>query len=160
MSMRMLIGLGLSALSASAMAQFCPPGTMYQKGVGWETCVPLPGYNTDLPAEPQEVWADRWGSIAVAAGVFGTSSGMKSKRQARKAALADCEAKGGVQCDASFTYLNQCAAVAWGSVSVTLANRIDTATAKADALKGCAAVPGNENCQIFHAECSLPERIR
>ena len=84
---------------------------------------------------------------------------MTSKRQAEKAALRDCRAKGGAGCEVSLSYHNQCAVVVAGigySVSQGAAS-VDEASAQG--LKTCNDA-GVASCTVYYSACSLPEQIQ
>ena len=87
-----------SSIAAAALALVpfvagaCPPGSILQKGNGWEGCI-------EQPRSSEPLWADRWGAIATdqLSGAFGSSSAETSKRNAEKYALSMCRKNGGKQ---------------------------------------------------------------
>lgn len=56
------------------------------------------------------------------------------------------------------TYRNQCAALAWGDNFYSVRRGLDKAMEKANALKICNEK--TKNCQIYHSDCSYPERVQ
>lgn len=158
-----------SALAAGLFllipAHACPPGTVAQKGTGWQGCAPNPGSTQpsartdDAPA----IWANRWGAIAVDMAANGTGvsavSGIASERQASKGALQACKRKGGTQCEVRLTYHDQCAAVVTGDkvFSVTSAASVEEATR--NGIDWCNR-QGDTNCHSHFSDCSLAERVR
>lgn len=85
----------------------------------------------------------RWGAIAIDfaptnAGI-GVSTAAGSKRQAKKEALADCQAKGGKDCRINLIYGNQCAVVIAGIKYARAQEGPTVEIAAAHALKMCEA---------------------
>ncbi|QNP40870.1 DUF4189 domain-containing protein [Lysobacter terrestris] len=111
--------LMLLAFAGAALAeQGCASG-FYPGGAqpGGQICVPIPGYGTtnNTGAEGSSVWANRWGAIAIGNGVAGVSEGLPSRGKAKRTALDDCKAGGGMDCKVIVAYVNQCVALATGS---------------------------------------------
>lgn len=115
---------------------------------------------TPIPTSPGPHWATRWGAIASdSSGEFGIATGLASERAARKAALAECAKRGGVRCNASFTFYNQCAAVA-SSESISFSQGAATEQEAKDlALRKCKDASAGR-CWIYYSGCSLPVRVR
>lgn len=143
----------------------CPPGTILQQGIGWQGCAPVPGTGPDTApsSTPREVWADRWGAIAVddtSNGVgFGSASGKKRKSQAEKAAIAACKSKGGTHCEVKLAYYSQCAALVWGDngFNINGASTIDRAAEIG--MEKCKQAK-DTNCEVYFSDCSYPERVQ
>lgn len=143
----------------------CPQGMYPQGGRDVVVCAPIPGYGSGESNEdsnpPPISWIDSWGAISidnsVKTGGIGTVVGMRSKRQAEKAALAECRASGGgAGCKINLSYSNQCGAVAWGNDYLTTARAETIALASQDAELSCSRK--TTDCKIFYADCSLPVR--
>jgi hypothetical protein len=163
--MRSLWMMFVLAAFPACSAIACPPGTAPQQGIGWQGCAPVPGTGLSTPSysAPREIWADRWGAIAVdesnvAAGI-GSASGMKRKGQAERAALKDCQNKGIARCKVKFTYYNQCAVVVWGDRSSTVNGAASIEKATQLGLEKCTQ-SGDSNCEAIFSKCSYPEQVR
>lgn len=117
------------------------------------SCRPA-SYQPQTPA-----WETRWGAFAFGSdGEVGVAAEKRSERSARRSAVADCKKRGGVECEAVFTYKNQCAAIATGKVKSTSQGAPTEDEAKALALQGCEE--GGSRCRIYYSGCSPPERVR
>ena len=105
-------------------------------------------------------WADRWGAIATdgPGGHLGTAVDMNSRDQAERTALADCRAKGGLQCKIETWYGNSCAAMVVGDRAHTSNNANSLNEAVQIGMKTCAK--GDTNCRVYYSACSLPKRIQ
>jgi hypothetical protein len=58
-------------------------------------------------------WQNTWGAIADSKnGMGGVTVGNASKREALEAAVMACESRRGIECKATFSYYNQCVAIA------------------------------------------------
>lgn len=152
----------LTPLDVSA----CPPGEWLQQGVGWQMCVPIPGAQTNAPAQnrSEPMWADRWGAIVVDTAPqgsvgFSTASGMKRKMQAERAAMKSCKEKGGTRCEIKILYYNQCAVLVWGDHSFNTSSAESEENARKAGLEKCENA-GEKNCEVLYSGCSIPERIR
>ena len=110
------------------------------------------------PPDPGPGWATRWGAIAVTDGAFGTSSGQRSKRAAKKLAMQECKAKGGSKCAVKMFFYNQCAALAWGDARYVAYRTSHLDEAETNAVEDCNRQTAN--CKIFYSSCSYAERIR
>jgi hypothetical protein len=108
--------------------------------------------------QPQAVWADRWGAIALdpAGKGQGTVTGYVSRSAAIDAAMEQCTAQGAPNCELRRAYKNACAAVAWNPHNLATAGAVTESSAKSDALKAC----GESSCQIVYSACSMAERVR
>ncbi|UAY73677.1 DUF4189 domain-containing protein [Pseudoxanthomonas sp. X-1] len=140
----------------------CPPGYFPQSGPGWQGCAPGPGVNAsgNAASRPGGYWQRTWGAVATSlnppAGV--TAKGFASKKEAIAAAVAACKQKGGGDCRSTFTYFNQCVAIAQGreqGVSMTsAAGSVERASELA--MSGCQKDNAGHTCQVVVAECSEP----
>jgi hypothetical protein len=144
----------------------CPPGMIPYSGNDLSSCGPIPpGYYGSNSTGPQPAtlppeWSSRWGAIATYAptGVLGVSNDALSKEAAERAALNDCQSKGGLNCKIEVAYDNECAAVVVGDQGyVVTSNPFQDAAIKA----GIGTCGGSENhCHAYYAACSRPVRIR
>ena len=117
----------------------------------------LPGLENAAP--PQERWADRWGAFSSASsGMWGGVQDKESKRQAEKAAIASCKAKGGKDCRVNIVYYNQCGAVASGGGHMGSARAPTEKEAVEDAIATCEEAGGSD-CQLYFMGCSYPVRV-
>jgi hypothetical protein len=146
----------------------CPPG-MHSSGAACDFDNAMIDSNNNPPSfqpqQKQEKWADTWGAIAIGnendgtgAGVMGAATNMNNERQASKAALDECKAKGGGKsCKLRIAYYNQCAVVTWGDTgnNVTSAATVDIATEMS--MANCSAK--HANCSVYYWGCSPAKRI-
>ncbi|WP_443304501.1 DUF4189 domain-containing protein [Variovorax sp. CCNWLW235] len=126
------------------------------------SCAPIPGAgNQQAPQPPSEQWERRWGAIATDApnGVIGVTIDKRSKREASRAAISDCQRQGGVTCQLEAAYDNQCAALVVGSRTYTTPNAATIEIATELGMKACRDA-GNQNCRVLYSACSLPVRTR
>jgi hypothetical protein len=121
-------------------------------------CNTPPQVQQQAAPQPQAVWADRWGAIALdpAGKGQGTVTGYASKSAAMDAAMKQCAAQGAPNCALRRAYKNACAAVAWNPHNLATAGASTEALAKSDAIKSC----GETSCQIVYSACSMAERIK
>lgn len=145
-----------------AEANICPPG-YYPIGGGtggWTGCAPMPGGNSESPPDPGPQWASRWGAIYIDGtnGVFGTAQNMSSRARAKKAALKDCNKRGGKSCIYFGGVANQCQAFAVGDTQASggVGARVEDATRQA--LAQCSSI--TVGCKITYSACSYPVRMR
>ena len=150
-------------LSSAAFAENgCPDGmTPFQNG-GDPTpkCYPIQGGQNTAPAQPRGRWQTRWGAIATdkVNGFFGAVTDYANKREAKKAAIAQCKANGGSACEFKLSYYNQCAVIAWGDSSYSIQSKETVNAASQLALPQCSE--STNNCKIVYADCSLPVWIQ
>jgi hypothetical protein len=154
----------------------CPQGQYPVGGQGVQGCAPIPGAGggggaTSTP-RPTGKWETRWGALAEGGGgdrrgvalVTGVAESRKTKREASKVALQQCENGGGLKCKVIATYYNQCIAVVdpkgesegvlTGKSVIYMAQTLEIATA--EALKGCSpTMPGA--CAVSYSACSMSE---
>lgn len=132
-------------------------------------CVPpdapgMPGYQGNAnqqqqAPQPQAVWADRWGAIAVDnnTGQAGTIEGQESESKANQIALAYCRQNGSKNCQIILSFHNQCAAVALGGGGAGHAGSPTQQAAEQIAITECGH---GDACKIVYSKCSYAERIR
>jgi hypothetical protein len=160
----LLLGSLISQNQAVAEGGTCPNGYYPINGGGVSGCAPIPGYNQQRqsrsPGLPAPRWEDRWGAIVTDAnkGVVGSATGKRSRSEAKRAAIADCESREGRNCTVQMVYENGCASLIVGD---------DIFHVTADATKEDAERVGIEscsgkttNCRAFFTACSPPVRIR
>ncbi|MGG6461349.1 DUF4189 domain-containing protein [Solilutibacter silvestris] len=136
----------------------CPPGMIPGYGKCYAPNDPdrfYQGPEVEKPGYSGPLWQDRFGAIALDSetGSIGWASGAKSKKDAAKAAIADC---GGGGCKIKAQTRNSCLATAWGDGVSGFAGDPDIRKAEAMALSNC----GNAGCKIQYSACSLPVRVR
>ena len=140
----------------------CPPGLIPASGTDINSCVPIPpGYYTQTAAPQPPQWADRWLAVATDSirGSLGTATGMPSRGNAERAAIADCQAKGGTQCKLDVSYGNGCAAMIVGDGGYNSNGAATVDEAVQLGMKICANA-GHANCHVYYSVCSLPQRIQ
>ncbi|WP_421567375.1 DUF4189 domain-containing protein [Stenotrophomonas sp. PD6] len=175
--MRIALIFGLLVTSFHAFAEgACPPGQYPVGGQGVQGCAPIPGGGGAgaAPSAPRATgkWETRWGAIAEDSSAnvrgvplaTGVSESKRSKREAEKVAVEQCRAGGGLKCEVTATYNNQCIAVAdpmprsqggpGGRSSTYSAGTAEQA--KDLAMKGC-SVAENSGCSITYSACSMSE---
>jgi len=143
----------------------CPPGQYPVGGQGVLGCAPIPGYGNQgvgapsAPA-PNGRWGKTWGAFAesVSSGLVGVSVGEMSKDEAEQVALKRCASEGDRDCEISFSYENQCAAIAHPSSGKGRAHVASAATeeeAFSIAIAKCIDTGGGK-CVRFYSDCSKP----
>ena len=170
--------LGLASFEALAEGR-CPPGQFPVGGQGMLGCAPIPGASDGSSAtapvaapRPTGKWETRWGALAEDASAnergvpltTGVSESRKSKSEASKAAIAQCQSGGGLRCKVVTTYYNQCIAVAdpkppsqGGPGGKSIIYTAETAElAISEAMKRCSP-PGTVQCSIAYSACSMSE---
>ncbi len=150
--------LGLLVMGTTAIAQEQPNSAQYH-AVHNPNSPPYVGSNQQ-PAAPPVRWADRWGAIASdRVSIFGIVSDKASKREAESSALSECRRRAGAECQITFTYNNQCAAVAAGN-NGTISFHAPTLDEAIDAsMKKCNAEKGG-GCRVYYSGCSLPVQVQ
>lgn len=149
------------AIPASAFAEGgCPPGQIPYSGTpsagsaaSMATCGPIP---VNRAATPQ--WETRWGAIA-SGGAFGIVTDMKSERAAKKAAIAECQKRGGTTCGMMLAFRNQCAAVVSSSTKSFANGAAHEEDAVAAGQEQCKKSNTGE-CWVYYSGCSLPVQVR
>lgn len=139
----------------------CPPGMVpYRAGAGADSCGPMPS-TTPPVVQTGPRWDDRWGAIAVdeSNGVMGAVDSHSSKRSAKKGAIAECVARGGVKCKIRREYYNQCVVTVQGDKTAHeyLAGSVEHATYLG--MQNCEKA-GDTDCHVYYQACSMPVRIR
>lgn len=149
--------LALMSNTASGCPAGIPPGT--------PGCIPpsnpaSPLYRGRSQASTGGWWESRWGAIAVdgRAGVIGAAAGQTGKRNAIRAAEAECLAKGGKDCDSQIEFFNQCAVLVWGDTHFRTVSGPTIEVASDRALELCRST--DTGCELYYTVCSLPERVR
>ena len=109
-----------------------------------------------MAPQPTGWWEKTWGAIAPSpkGGVLGTAIGAKSKREAERLALADCQSKGGQACSVSLAYHNQCGSMAIGEKKFFTARAGSESEARAYGLELCERE--DANCQVYYSACTEP----
>lgn len=163
---RIVTTLGILVFfSGHAFAQ-CAPGI---PGAGNPGCIPpnqtnSPYYNGNgaAPSAPQPRWEDRWGAIAMDPDTAraGTVTGETSKERAIQEALDRCSSNGGNHCKVTFSYYNQCAAVAQDSSggNIYSAGAASQEKAESNALSDCGKK--QKSCEIVYRACSFAEQAQ
>lgn len=130
-------------------------------------CIPpevlAPADNYGQQAQPRRssvTWSETWGAIAedVKAQAVGTAIELLSKSKAEDAATSACINNGGKKCEITWTFHNQCAAVALDEnnrASYTGAPTKEKAEANALARLGLNTKP-----RIVYSACTDPVRSR
>lgn len=166
MKLGFVLLVGLSITVAASAEEGCPPGLFPNtSGAAGGGCVPFqssgaPTSGTLGSPVPTVRWARRWGAIAIdqTNGGVGTSVSMNSKRKAEKAALLDCQGKGGSACRIGLAYHDQCAVIAWGDTQLSMLGAKTIKEAEGVAMAECEQ--RTDNCRVYYADCSYPERIQ
>jgi hypothetical protein len=165
-----LLTVFLLGVSGFAWAEGgCPSGMIPYRGTDISSCGPIPaGYYSDSDSDddvPQSVasparWMTTWGAIAAdaASASLGTVVGMPSEQEARRAALAQCRAKGGEKCEVDLAYHNQCAVMILGSKTYNTASAQTIERATLLGMKTCNA--DDTNCRVYYSDCSLARRTQ
>jgi Domain of unknown function (DUF4189) len=165
MKYKIFFGLLFSILSSQSSAENgCPDGmTPFQNGNDpVPKCYPIQGGQNSAPAQPRGRWETRWGAYAIdgSKGRLGASTGAKSKKQAIKAAIAQCRLNGGADgCKKGiFSYYNQCVAVAWGDTTYRGSGRPTLEEATKDTMQSCSLA--TSNCKVVYADCTSAEWVQ
>jgi hypothetical protein len=141
----------------------CPEG-YYPIGGGSpgapQGCAPIPGFDQGQQQvkPPQPHWINLSGGVATDAkkGVLGTAINMASQAAAGEAALADCKAKGGTECQIDSTYTNGCVAMSAGDTAYKAKSGPTMDAAVKAATEICNAA--TSGCHIYYSACSLPRQ--
>lgn len=138
----------------------CPAGMIPHSGTSTTSCAPIP-QGPQSPGAPSVQWASRWGAIASdgKSGVVGAVTSHESKNDARKAAVAECGARGGSNCKVETTYRNQCVAVVSGSSKSNNVTAESVERASQIGMESCSK-RGDSNCRVYYSGCSLPVRVQ
>ncbi len=117
--------------------------------------------------QPAVRWQLTWGAFAMdgKGDVVGTSTGQRSKRAARRAAVAKCAQMGGTDCKPTFEYKHQCAVAAEpidqgdDGVNIIFGTGSTIEAASAHALTICPEQNQGRACEIKFSNCTLPYRL-
>ncbi|WP_343034348.1 MULTISPECIES: DUF4189 domain-containing protein [Stenotrophomonas] len=161
--------LGIMVLLASALLAVptfqaaaegrCPPGQYPVGGQGVGGCAPTGGgASGSSDPVPTGRWHQTWGAVAFSnSGDAGAVAGKLTKSEAVAAAIDKCAQWGASDCQADFTFKNQCAAVI--QADKALGTRLNTGATKEIALQrateSCKKA-GSKVCAEVYAECSMP----
>jgi Domain of unknown function (DUF4189) len=162
--MKLIVKFTLFFLINTAVWAQCGAGVT----TGGGNCVPpdapgMPGYQAEAAASPQVqrvTWIDQWGAIVIDndTGGAGTVTNRLTKSDAIRDATRDCSSHGAVGCKVALTYVNQCAAVAWGEKMWGVAGAADQETAQKLAIKSCGQY--GAGCKIVYSACSEARSAR
>lgn len=137
----------------------CPPGQFPVGGEGMLGCAPIPQAAAE-PAAPRPTgrWIETWGAFAVSGTTGGAATGLRSKAEASRAAIADCAKDGARNCEVKMTYKNQCmAAMYFGPGYESRLRSAATADIASQGLeRDCRAQVPNGVCEIIYTGCSEP----
>lgn len=146
----------------------CPTG-MTPNGApsgtpGANQCIPIPGYGgpSNAPQAPTGYWATRWGAFADdhETGKVGIAGSKSSEGKAKKAAIAHCRDKGGVDCKLQLTFYNQCAVAVAGEYGdgtwYRLFQSAGSLEQASELAKDKCEKQGAKGCRVFFSDCSLP----
>lgn len=163
MKTKTFLVLPLMLVCGDAMAQYVIGGIRYTCPVGTSWNDPRCIREVDEAVNPTRDatrWETRWGAISMdfTNGKYGVATNMPSKSMAQEYAIAQCRGTGGKECEDALTYHNQCGVIAWGENYAATHSAKTKEEASEFALGICKK--HTEDCQIFYADCSLPERIR
>jgi hypothetical protein len=163
LALRLMLTAFVLVTPLFAAAQGCPPGQYPVAGQGWNYCAPVPGADqgdTAAQTPPPPQWKDIWQATAIDTGIgaLGTSTGQSSSKNAERAALLDCQDKGGVACKYQVSVINGCLAMVVGDKTLNTNGgaSLDEATRKAMATCN----EGDTACHVYYSSCDLPERVR
>ena len=164
-NLRILLALWLLTMSGFSLAQVCPYGAYPGRLDEPQICRPPPedtGNDATRPSVPSTRWEARWGAIAIdnKLGKVGAVKDMRSKREAKRAASAECRTRGGGEgCKyVSLTYHDQCAVMAWGNGRAVTQGAETVEIASDLALRECNKL--TTDCKIYYTGCSLPARVQ
>ncbi|WP_160309489.1 DUF4189 domain-containing protein [Lysobacter capsici] len=164
--MKFSIFLALMCFNGAVFAQ-CPAGI---PSAGNPGCIPpdqsnspyyQPGSNS--PTTSSVRWADRWGAIALDDRDNGIGLGVAqmagSERKAKRTALDDCRAKGGLSCKVILAYYNQCGVVVAGDSGLNSTSAASVDEAAKRGFEKCER-DGFKGCKVYYSNCSFNERVR
>ncbi|MEI2429440.1 DUF4189 domain-containing protein [Lysobacter yananisis] len=140
----------------SGIVSACPPGSVLQKGNGWEGCI-----QSSSASESGPSWKKQWGAVATdgAKGALGASIEADSKRSAEEIALRECTQDGGENCRIKIAYYNQCASVVSSYKAIYVQSAETREAAISEGMNRCVGA-GEDGCQEFYSGCSLAKRIK
>ncbi|QXG50027.1 DUF4189 domain-containing protein [Pseudomonas viridiflava] len=155
----MLFSLLLVTASQSVIAQTaCPAGV----APGSPQCGPDSGTSRAEPAPPRMTgeWIKTWGAIGNSKNTSQAwaAVGQMSKSDAEKDAIDQCQSAGFQECYVTFTYMNQCVAMATpvsGGSKSHISSAADIPLASRNALERCRDNAGVE-CSVIYSDCTEP----
>ena len=159
---RSALFLSFALLAAPlAFAQTACPGGV---APGSPQCGPDAGTSRGAPPAPPRPtgeWIKTWGAIAHADNTneAWASTGMLSKEAAELDAVDQCQSAGFKNCAATFTYRNQCVALASSRSGPLLSgtvSAVDIPTAESEAIKLCKE-RGGAQCAVIYKDCTEPK---
>lgn len=167
MNILKVLTITLIAYSPGGWSQ-CAPGI---PGAGNPGCIPptAPGSpygqpdnaGAIPPSAPAPVWEDRWGAIAIdyANGAAGGANKSTTKGDAVQLAVERCTHSGGIHCEVTASFVNQCAAIAQksGRGLVYPAAAADPDEAARRAISKCG---DTTECKVVVSLCSYPVRVQ
>ena len=163
MRLRALLGIGLLAMEAPAIAQDHPINSPAYHAVHHPQSPAYTGPRQQpeqqQPPQPTGYWEKTWGAIATSetGGALGTAVGVSDKARAEEIALADCKEKGGIGCKPAFSYHNQCAVAVIGANTFRMYSASSVEEASIDGMKDCAVSNGGANsCRVYYSACTEP----
>jgi hypothetical protein len=163
-----LIFTALQAFSGLVLA--CADGYYAGQGADSNSCYPIPGEGRQRgeksgspslqPQPKQRKTVDTWGAIAIGSTkdgnrAMGAVNSLNNEREASKAAMEQCLAKGGGKtCNIVTTYYNQCTVIAaLGETGYFYgANGATVEIATEQSMKECSAK--HANCSVYYWGCS------
>jgi hypothetical protein len=150
--------------SAQAEGGTCPNGYYPLNGSGVSGCAPIPGYGqpqSRVPATPPVRWESRWGAIATdgVLGVLGASTGMTSERRAKKAAISDCQNKGGTSCKFQVSFANGCGVMVVDDEGFIVSKGPTLDSTTQHGMKACQDAGAN-HCRVYYSICSSAQRVQ
>lgn len=154
----------LLAASGPAAAEYgCPSGYVPVARNGGQQCVvdynlPSWGGSPNQASRPRSRWKKTWGAIVIdTTSRVSTTLGKWSAKDAVKVAMQQCVDDGGIGCRLSLKFENQCAVVAWPSVSgypyVSLTGA-SIEVIEGPALARCTTLSNGVPCKLGFSGCS------
>ena len=166
--------LATLVLPAIAFAQFeaCPGGVQVGQQCGGGVCQPICQYDpspAQAPArnhgpKPPPIVIERWhvaddrfSSFASDSqrGPYGFVSGYESQSEADEAALDQCRARSGNNCEVLAQFKNSCATFAWGGGRYAVMGGDSVEESVRTALERCEK-QGGVDCEVIQSLCSEP----
>jgi len=168
----MLVFCAVLVLPAAAFAQFeaCPGGVQVGQQCGGGVCQPICQYDPAQAPSPNrgrkpppiviERWHvadDRFSSFAYdnQRGPYGFTSGHESQAKADEAALEQCRASAGENCEVLAQFKNSCATFAWGGGRYAVMGGDSVEESERTALERCEKQAGVD-CEVVQSVCSEP----
>lgn len=166
-----LLFFSFIGINSAAFAQTACPGGVV---AGSAQCGPSPTSHgvSSAPVTPEiryvptGKWITTWGAIAVSShdtGDVGVTVGKFSRDEAKKEAIARCEATSGSSCELSLAYDNQCVAIAWpseqgkemgGTSHIAAGPSLEEVSVRA--LATCSKLRNGGECKVVYSDCTQP----